>query len=52
MQMATEKGRQKIRQKREDFITEAKDSIPQHGKVYTTDVEKAQQDSLDSQLTL
>ena len=51
MRMMTEKGRQAEKDARKQFIDNAVNSTPQ-SKEYTTDVEKAQQQSMRSQLTL
>lgn len=50
-QMMTKSGREKIQKERTDFIEGAKKSIPKSNE-YTTDVEKAQQDSVGSNLNL
>ena len=51
IKMMTKSGRESVEKERRDFIDNAVNSIPQSNE-YTTDVEKAQQDSLRTELTL
>ena len=51
LKMMTEKGRQAEKDARKKFIDDAVESVPQ-SKEYTTDIEKAQQQSMRSQLEL
>ena len=51
IKMAFPSGREQVEKERRAFIDNAVNSIPQ-SKEYTTDVEKAQQDSLRTELTL
>lgn len=51
IKMMTKSGRESVEKERRDFINNAVNSIPQNSE-YTTDVEKAQQESLRTELTL
>ena len=51
LKMMTKKGREEVETERRNFIDNAVNSIPQSNE-YTTNVEKAQQDSLRTELTL